>query len=93
VEVEFNIHRFCGRLTIDSKKEQRDLGNSGSTHKKGAFYSHEEYMNSGPVSSSIPRGDSATTVNAQFHSVESRHQIPVGLLVEAKGSIWDVTML
>jgi len=44
VEVGFSVHGCCGRLTTDSKKEQRDLGNSGSTHKNSTFYSYEKYL-------------------------------------------------
>jgi len=54
VEVGFNDHRFCGRLAIDSKEEQRDLGNSGSIHKNGAFYNHEKYLNFAQVTSGTP---------------------------------------
>jgi len=59
----------------------------------GAFYSHKEYLDTGPVSSSLPRGDSATIWSAQLHSIGLRHQILVEFLAEATGSIWDVITL
>jgi len=90
VKVGFSVHGFHGRLTTDSEKEHRNLGNSGSANKNGTFYSHEKYMDFRPTSPSIPRRDSTTTRSAQLHSVRPGHQILVDFLAKATGGIRDI---
>ena len=86
------VRGISGGLIVDSTKEQCNLGHSGQTHKISTFYSYEEYLDPGSVSSSISRGDTTVARGPQFHTVRSGHQIPVKILAEDTRSIRDIIM-
>jgi len=57
VKMGLGVHGFCSGLTVESTKEQCNLGHSGWTHENNTFYSHKEYLDPGSVSLNISRGD------------------------------------
>ena len=88
MEVGLSVHGLRSGFTIDKMEEQCNLGYSGSIHEDNPFHSHEEHLDPGSVSLSLPRG----ARGAQFHSVGLGHQVPVGVLAEAAGSFWNIAM-
>jgi len=89
MEVGLGVHGLRIGFTFNTTEEQCNLGYSGSTHEDSPFHSHEEHMVPGSVSS-LPRGDSTFTWGTHFRSVGSGHQVPVGALRKATGSVWNI---
>ena len=92
MEMGFDLHGLCTRITTRSKEEQRDMGYRALTHKDGLLICHEKHMDVGSAGASLSGGDNSIAWCAELYSVRLGYKVSIGILAEATRGVRDTVV-
>ena len=93
VEMGFDLHGLCSRITTHSEKEQCDMGYRGSNHEDGSLHSHEKHMDLRSAGLNLSKGDSSITWYIELYSVRLRYKVPIRISTETTRGVQDTVTL